>query len=164
MEDHTQAAGSQFMPSTSTRPPPLHAESTRVALDVLGAGIARLEVREQRPEPQHRGTEATADPIRQVLTEKMLADRWVCSVARLQRWRTIGEGPPLLKILGKVSYRIKDIEAYEEACLILKVLYVSAQEAPKGIGNGSKGLEPVRNNPGGAGRMDFKTALGQENS
>jgi hypothetical protein len=53
--------------------------------------------------------------------EKMLADRWVCSVARLQRWRTVGEGPQYLKIVGKVLHRLKDIEAYEEACLIRKV-------------------------------------------
>ncbi len=46
---------------------------------------------------------------------------WVCSVARLQRWRTVGEGPQYLKILGKVLYRLKDIEAFEEACLIRKV-------------------------------------------
>jgi len=43
-------------------------------------------------------------------------------VARLQRWRTVGEGPQYLKIVGKVLYRLKDIEAYEEACLIRKVL------------------------------------------
>ncbi len=51
----------------------------------------------------------------------MLADRWVCSVARLQRWRTVGEGPPYLKIVGKVLYRLKGIEAYEEASLVRKV-------------------------------------------
>jgi len=45
----------------------------------------------------------------------------VCSVARLQRWRTVGEGPPHLKIVGKVLYRLKDIEAYEEASLVRKV-------------------------------------------
>ena len=49
------------------------------------------------------------------------AYRWVCSVARLQRWRTVGEGPQYLKIVGKVLYRLKDIEAYEEACLIRKM-------------------------------------------
>ena len=43
------------------------------------------------------------------------------SVARLQRWRTVGEGPPYLKIVGKVLYRLKDIEAYEEASLVRKV-------------------------------------------
>jgi len=57
-----------------------------------------------------------------LVAEIMLADRWVCSVARLQRWRTVGEGPQYLKIVGKVLYRLKDIEAYEEACLIRKVL------------------------------------------
>ena len=69
-----------------------------------------------------RGLSAPAEPARQLLTEIMLADRWVCSVARLQRWRTVGEGPQYLKIVGKVLYRLKDIEAYEEACLIRKVL------------------------------------------
>jgi hypothetical protein len=49
----------------------------------------------------------------------MLADRWACSVARLQRWRTVGEGPQYLKIVGKVLYRLKDIEAYEEAWLFI---------------------------------------------
>jgi hypothetical protein len=51
----------------------------------------------------------------------MLADRWVCSVARLQRWRTVGEGPQYLKIVRKVLYRVKDIEADEEASLVRKV-------------------------------------------
>ena len=55
-------------------------------------------------------------------TLKARATCWMCSVARLQRWRTVGEGPPYLKIVGKVLYRAKDIEAYEEACLIRKVL------------------------------------------
>jgi hypothetical protein len=51
----------------------------------------------------------------------MLANRWVCSVARLQHWRTVGEDLQYLKIVGKFFYRLKDIEAYEEACLIRKV-------------------------------------------
>ena len=72
-------------------------------------------------EPQMLVPAVPAEPARQLLTEIMLADRWVCSVARLQRWRTVGEGPQYLKIVGKVLYRLKDIEAYEEACLIGKV-------------------------------------------
>ena len=106
------------MSSDLTPSPPLRPESTRDVLDVLGTGIAKLATLEERQEPQHRGTETAADLARQLLTEKMLADRWMCSVARLQRWRTVGEGPPYLKIVGKVLYRVKDIEAYEEACLI----------------------------------------------
>jgi len=31
-------------------------------------------------------------------------------------------GPQYFKIVGKVLYRLKDIEAYEEACLIRKML------------------------------------------
>jgi len=35
--------------------------------------------------------------------------------------RTVREGPQYLKIVGKVFYRLKDIKAYEKACLIRKV-------------------------------------------
>jgi hypothetical protein len=104
---------------TSTPSP--RAESTRDVLDVLASGITKLAAVKTESEPQHRGTGVPAEPGRELLTEKMLADRWVCSVARLQRWRTVGEGPPYLKIVGKVLYRIKDIEAYEEASLVRKV-------------------------------------------
>ncbi len=98
------------------------AESTRDVLDVLVNSIAKTAARETTPEPQLRAPAVPAEPSRELLTEKMLADRWVCSVARLQRWRSVGEGPPYLKIVGKVLYRLKDIEAYEEASLVRKVL------------------------------------------
>jgi hypothetical protein len=91
-------------------------------LDALSSGIAKTAANEPKFEPKLLVPEVPAEPARQLLTEIMLAERWVCSVARLQRWRTVGEGPPYLKIVGKVLYRFKDIEAYEEACLIRKVL------------------------------------------
>lgn len=89
-------------------------------LDVLAGSIAGATAREAKPEPQLQVSTVPVEPNRELLTEKMLADRWVCSVARLQRWRTVGEGPPYLKIVGKVLYRLKDIEAYEEASLVRK--------------------------------------------
>ena len=91
-------------------------------LDALSSGIAKTVVSESMPALQFLVPKAPAEPAQQLLTEIMLADRWVCSVARLQRWRTVGEGPQYLKMVGKVLYRLKDIEAYEEACLIRKVL------------------------------------------
>ena len=91
-------------------------------LDALTSGIAKTAANEPKFELQHLAPEVPAEPTRELLTEIMLADRWVCSVARLQRWRTVGEGPQYLKIVGKVLYRLKDIEAHEEACLIRKVL------------------------------------------
>ncbi len=97
------------------------AERTRDVLDVLAGSIARTAARENKPKPPLPGPRTTAEPSRELLTEKMVANRWVCSVARLQRWRTVGEGPPYLKIVGKVLYRLKDIEAYEEASLVRKV-------------------------------------------
>ena len=91
-------------------------------LDALSDGIAKTAANEPKFEPQHLAPEVPAKTARQLLTETMLAERWVCSVARLQRWRTVGEGPPYLKIVGKVLYRLKDIEAYEEASLVRKTL------------------------------------------
>ena len=97
------------------------AESTRDVLDVPANSIAKTAARQTKLEPLPRAVEARTETNRELLTEKMLADRWVCSVARLQRWRTVGEGPQYLKIVGKVLYRLKDIEAYEEASLVRKV-------------------------------------------
>ena len=104
--------------TSSSNPRP---EKMGDVLDALSSGIAKTAANEPKFEPQMLVPEVPAEPARQLLTEKMLADRWVCSVARLQRWRTVAEGPPYLKIVGKVLYRLKDIEAYEEACLVRKV-------------------------------------------
>ena len=97
------------------------AEKMGDVLDALSCGIAETVANEPKFEPKLLVPEVPAEAARQLLTEKMLADRWVCSVARLQRWRTVEEGPQYLKIVGKVLYRLKDIEAYEEACLIRKL-------------------------------------------
>ena len=104
--------------NTSSSKP--RAEKMGDVLYALSNGIAKTAANEPKFEPQHLVPDVTAEHARQLLTETMLADRWVCSVARLQRWRTVGESPQYLKIVGKVLYRLKDIEAYEEACLIRK--------------------------------------------
>ena len=45
-------------------------------------------------------------------------DHLLASVVRgLERWRTEGIGPKFLKLLGRVVYRVVDIEAFEESCL-----------------------------------------------
>jgi len=89
------------------------AEKMGDVLDALSSGIAKTAANEPKFEPQLLVPGVPEEPAHQLLTEKMLADRWVCSVARLQRWRSVGEGPQCLKIVGKVLYRLKDIEAYE---------------------------------------------------
>ena len=90
------------------------AEKMGDVLDALSSDIAKTAAHEPKFEPQHLVPEVPAEPARQLLTEIMLADRWVCSVARLQRWGTVGEGPQSLNVVGKVLNRLKDIEAYEE--------------------------------------------------
>ena len=69
------------------------AEKMGDLLDVLSSGIAKTAANEPKFEPQLLAPEVAVEPVRELLTEIMLADRWVCSVARLQRWRTVAEGP-----------------------------------------------------------------------
>lgn len=92
--------------------------TSRDVLDVLASGIAKFAAQEAQPARKRPQFQVDSQPERALLTEQMLAERWACSVSRLQRWRTVGEGPPYLKIVCKVLYRLKEIEAYEEACLI----------------------------------------------
>lgn len=47
-----------------------------------------------------------------------LAERWGLSTATLERWRTNGTGPQYIRLPGKVIYRLCDIEAYENECLV----------------------------------------------
>ena len=135
------------------------AEKMGDVLDALSSGIAKTAANEPKFEPQHLASEVPAEPTRQLLTETMLADRWVCSVARLQRWRTVGEGPQYLKIVGKVLYRLKDIEAYEEACLVRKLFLERTQGSPERVVNCSNDLESVRNNLGGVGGIRTHDSL-----
>lgn len=51
------------------------------------------------------------------LNQKQLAARWGISEASLERWRCEGIGPKFMKLMGRVVYRMVDIEAYEESCL-----------------------------------------------
>ena len=53
------------------------------------------------------------DSVVRHLTQGKLADRWQISPRTLERWRWLGEGPPFLKIGGRVVYRVQDIERYE---------------------------------------------------
>ena len=58
------------------------------------------------------------EPIKH-LTQSDLANRWNKSVHTIERYRTEGNGPIYLKIGGKVMYRVKDIEKFEEDHLFL---------------------------------------------
>lgn len=47
-----------------------------------------------------------------------LAERWGLSPKTLERWRVLGTGPQYIRLPGKVIYRLCDIEAYENECLV----------------------------------------------
>jgi hypothetical protein len=48
------------------------------------------------------------------LTQVDVARRWCISPRTLERWRWLNQGPPYLKIGGRVVYRLEDIEAFEK--------------------------------------------------
>jgi predicted site-specific integrase-resolvase len=47
------------------------------------------------------------------LNQIELARRWNISARTLERWRWLGEGPVYLKLGGRVSYRLEDVEKFE---------------------------------------------------
>lgn len=47
------------------------------------------------------------------LNQIELSRRWSLSPRTLERWRWLGLGPRYLKIVGRVVYRLEDIEAFE---------------------------------------------------
>lgn len=54
------------------------------------------------------------------LNESDLADRMQVTVKTVQKWRREGKGPAYLKLAsGSVRYRLEDVLAYEESCLVL---------------------------------------------
>jgi hypothetical protein len=49
------------------------------------------------------------------LNQHDLAARWRMSVRTLERWRSQRQGPPFLRLGGRIAYRLEDIEAFEQA-------------------------------------------------
>ena len=47
------------------------------------------------------------------LDQHALAARWGMSVRTLERWRFLHQGPAFLKLIGRVVYRLEDVEAFE---------------------------------------------------
>ncbi len=64
------------------------------------------------------------------LTTRELAKRWQRGMSTLEYWRIKGIGPAYIKIGGRVLYRIKDIEAFED------------DHKLDGVGNRTEGPRP----------------------
>lgn len=47
------------------------------------------------------------------LNQVELSRRWKISPRTLERWRWLGQGPRYLKVVGRVVYRLEDIEEFE---------------------------------------------------
>lgn len=47
------------------------------------------------------------------LSQIDLAARWRISPRTLERWRWTGEGPSVMKLGGRVIYRLEDVLAFE---------------------------------------------------
>lgn len=48
------------------------------------------------------------------LNEVELSTRWGIAIKTLQRWRSEGRGPLFCKLGTRVTYLVRDIEAYEQ--------------------------------------------------
>lgn len=48
------------------------------------------------------------------LTPDQLAERWGLPVSTLGNWRWTGQGPVFVKLGKRVSYRVRDVENFEE--------------------------------------------------
>jgi hypothetical protein len=49
------------------------------------------------------------------INQRQLAARWGMSARTLERWRSLCQGPPFLKLGGRIAYQLEDVEAYEAA-------------------------------------------------
>ena len=67
--------------------------------------------------------------------QKQLANRWDVSEGTLERWRSEGIGAVFLKLKGQVRYRLVDIEAYEESCLVSSTKSVFKALAQNSVGS-----------------------------
>ena len=78
-------------------------------------------------------TGVTADSV--LFTDQMLAARWHCSTSRLQYWRSTDQGLPYLKMLGRVLYRIEDIQAYEQQSMVFPQTMQNQDNKPAEAGS-----------------------------
>jgi len=84
----------------------------------LKSGMTEPKKRVSRPSRTSKTNQDAILGALELVTEKLLAQRWYCSTSRLQHWRSKGEGPAYLKIGGRVLYRISDIRDYETKHLV----------------------------------------------
>lgn len=59
---------------------------------------------------------------RELIRPAVLAGRWNTTIDSLAQWRLQKKGPVYVKIVGKILYRISDIEKYEEENSIKPVI------------------------------------------
>jgi len=105
-------------------------EGSLVTSIPLGSEDIRRLARLERSVKMHKGRRNRANLIfaelsmpqleaaRALLTEDHLAQRWLCSKSRLQKWRSAGRGPAYLKIGSRILYRLADIEEFEQKQLV----------------------------------------------
>lgn len=64
-----------------------------------------------------------------------LAERWGLSPKTLERWRVIGTGPKYIRLPGKVIYRLCDIEAFENECLVSSTAELGNRRSERNLKN-----------------------------
>ena len=63
----------------------------------------------KKPQRQHRIPEGDADSLPELLKEQQVSQRWNFSLNTLRYWRSVGEGPPFIKIGRDVRYNVAQL-------------------------------------------------------
>jgi hypothetical protein len=98
-----------------SRPPALTEPLLPTASRALAQKTRTPQSRDLQPTARPPTLETTQSrrPSVEHLTQCDLSRRWRISPRTLERWRWLNQGPPYLKIGGRVVYALQDIEAYE---------------------------------------------------
>jgi hypothetical protein len=67
------------------------------------------------PAPASASSPRTPERTVRHFNQVDLSRRWSISPRTLERWRWLRQGPPYIKVGGRVLYRLDDVEAFEAA-------------------------------------------------
>lgn len=111
---------------------PLYSREVRALETLIERNQRWVTKPRMKKAPKSPPTGITIDSA--LFTDQMLAARWHCSTSRLQYWRSTDQGLPYLKMLGRVLYRIEDIQAYEQQSMVFPQTLQNQDNKPAELG------------------------------
>lgn len=74
-------------------------------------------------------SDAGAATLSELVTERQVSERWNVSLNTLRYWRSVGEGPPYVKIGRSVRYNVTALERYLRRHTCESTTRATAEEA-----------------------------------